>query len=69
MPLHYEAQMDFEIPRTLFGEEHEIFRDTVARFLKDEVLPHYDDWEIAGRTPPEIWRRRGRFLLELPWKR
>jgi len=55
--------MDFEIPRTIFGQEHEIFRDTVARFLKNEVLPHYDAWEDAGRTPPEIWRRAGELGL------
>ncbi len=57
------AQMNFEIPRTLYGEEHEIFRETVARFLKEEVLPRYAEWENAGRTPPEIWSRAGELGL------
>ena len=42
--------MNSEIPRTLYRTEHEIFRESVAKFLRDE-----------GRTPLEIWRRAGEF--------
>ena len=55
--------MQFDIPRTIFAEEHEIFRNSVARFLKEEVLPDYEKWEDEGRTPPEIWRRAGELGL------
>jgi acyl-CoA dehydrogenase len=51
--------MQFGIPRTIYREEHEIFRETVARFLKEEVLPVYEEWEEAGRTPRDIWLRAG----------
>ncbi len=51
--------MQFEIPRTIYAEEHEMFRTTVARFLTDEVLPEYDKWEEAGKTPRDIWLRAG----------
>ena len=51
--------MQFGIPRTIYAEEHEIFRASVARFLKEEVLPEYESWEDAGRTPREIWQRAG----------
>ena len=51
--------MQFGIPRTLYAEEHELFRETVARFLQKEVLPHYEEWEDAGKTPRSIWRRAG----------
>ncbi len=51
--------MQFEIPRTIYAEEHEIFRDSVARFLKEEVLPEYEKWEDEGRTPRDIWVRAG----------
>lgn len=51
--------MQFGIPRTIYSDEHEIFRESVARFLKEEVLPHYEAWEDAGRTPREIWKRAG----------
>ena len=61
--LNAAKKMNFEIPRTLYAEEHEIFRSSVARFLKEEVLPDYASWEEAGRTPPEIWCRAGELGL------
>lgn len=51
--------MKFGIPRTVFGEEHEILRASVSRFLREEVLPVYESWEEAGGTPAAIWRRAG----------
>lgn len=54
-----ERFMKFGLARTLYDDTHEQFRDTVARFLKAEVLPHYEAWEDAGRTPREIWLRAG----------
>ena len=51
--------MLFGIPRTIYSEEHEIFRNSVAYFLENEVLPLYEEWEEAGRTPREIWLRAG----------
>ncbi len=51
--------MLLEIPRTLYSEEQEIFRATVARFLIEEVLPEYDKWEQLGQTPKDIWIRAG----------
>ena len=51
--------MLFGIPRTIYSEEHEIFRKSVAHFLENEVLPEYEEWEEAGRTPREIWLRAG----------
>ena len=55
--------MKFGIPRTVYGEEHEILRDSIARFLRDEVLPEYAAWEEAGATPASIWRRAGEIGL------
>lgn len=51
------------LPRTLFSPDHEMFRDSVQAFLETEVVPHYADWEEAGRTPREIWRRAGELGL------
>ena len=51
--------MQFGIPRTVYATEHEQFRDTVEKFIKAEVLPDYETWEEAGKTPREIWRRAG----------
>lgn len=45
--------------RRIFEHEHEQFRDSIRRFLEAEVVPHYSDWEDAGETPREIWKRAG----------
>lgn len=45
--------------RTIFGEEHDAFREQVRRFCEREIVPHYRDWEKAGVTPLEFWRRAG----------
>ena len=50
-------------PRTLYSPDHEMFRDSVQAFLEAEVVPHYADWEEAGRTPREIWLRAGEMGL------
>ena len=39
------------IPRKLFAEEHEIFRNSVRRFIADELVPHHAEWEKAGVVP------------------
>jgi acyl-CoA dehydrogenase len=36
-----------------------MFRDSVSKFIEAEVLPVYEEWEDAGRTPREIWKRAG----------
>lgn len=55
--------MDFEIARQVFDADHEEFRRTVRTFIQKEVLPEYEAWEDAGKTPREIWRRAGEIGL------
>ncbi len=45
--------------------ETEAFRDMVLRFLEQEVLPHYDQWERDHIMPREIWHTMGRAGLLL----
>jgi acyl-CoA dehydrogenase len=45
--------------RTLFNSDHEIFRDSVRRFVQIELVPHHGEWEIAKRVPREVWRKAG----------
>lgn len=33
------------------NEDHEAFRDSVRKFVDNEVNPHVDAWEAAGRAP------------------
>ena len=47
------------IPRTLFGEDHEIFRSMVRRFIAAEITPRHADWERAGIVPREVWLQAG----------
>ncbi|MBT6138501.1 MAG: acyl-CoA dehydrogenase [Rhodospirillaceae bacterium] len=45
--------------RTLFSEEHEIFRESVRRFVEKEVTPYHDQWERDGVVSREVWRAAG----------
>ncbi|MGV3654364.1 MAG: acyl-CoA dehydrogenase family protein [Noviherbaspirillum sp.] len=52
--------------RKLFSAEHEMFRDTVTRFIADEITPHHYQWEQEGMVPRELWRKAGRAGILLP---
>ena len=47
------------IERTLFREEHNIFRESVGRFMEREVVPHHAQWEKDGIVPRELWLKAG----------
>lgn len=51
------------IPRTIFREEHDIFRATVQRFIADHVMPYHAEWEKAGQVPRELWHKAGELGL------
>jgi len=40
-------------------EELELFRDNVRRYVNETIRPRYDDWERAGRVPPEAYQAMG----------
>jgi acyl-CoA dehydrogenase len=40
-----------------FGEEHEELRQTVSRFVTNEIAPHVDEWEEAREVPRELFGR------------
>jgi acyl-CoA dehydrogenase len=47
------------IPRTLFSDEHEMFRDAARRFIAEQITPYHYEWEKAGVVPRELWRKAG----------
>jgi len=51
------------IPRTIFSPEHDLFRTSVQRFIKEHVTPFHADWEKAGRVPRELWEKAGELGL------
>ncbi len=42
-----------------FTEEHEDLRETVRRFVINEIVPHLDEWEDARLFPRELYNRCG----------
>ena len=42
-----------------FGEEHELFRKSLRRFVQEEIAPHVDEWEELEEIPRELFRRMG----------
>jgi alkylation response protein AidB-like acyl-CoA dehydrogenase len=51
--------MTYNYTKSLFSEEHEIFRDSYRRFLSSEADAHVDEWLAQGRVPTSFWRRAG----------
>jgi len=47
------------IGRDLFGPDHELFRDTVKKFIDREIAPFHDQWEKNGIVPRELWLKAG----------
>jgi len=47
------------IERTLFREEHDIFRESVRRFVEREIVPFHARWEQDGVVPRELWLKAG----------
>lgn len=45
--------------RSVFGPEHEMYRDQVRRFIEAEIVPHHDQWEKDGRVSRDAWRKAG----------
>jgi acyl-CoA dehydrogenase len=47
------------IERTLFREEHDIFRASVRKFVEREIVPFHAKWEEDGLVPRELWLKAG----------
>ena len=47
------------IPRTVYEPEHEMFRDSVRRFLEKEAVPFHGEWEKAGQIDRALWKKAG----------
>ncbi|MFJ8105706.1 acyl-CoA dehydrogenase family protein [Streptomyces sp. NPDC096132] len=45
--------------RTLFTDDHETFRALVRDVVTKEVVPHYAEWEKAGRLPRDFFELLG----------
>lgn len=52
--------------RGIFSAEHEQFRETVARFVDEELVPNHPQWEKDEVVPREIWKRAGEVGILCP---
>ena len=53
--------------RRLLDQEHELFRETVRRFLLQEVAPHAGRWREQGIVDRTAWLKAGENGLLLLW--
>jgi acyl-CoA dehydrogenase len=49
--------------RDLFTSEHEAYRDSVRRFVADEITPHHAQWEKDGQVSRDAWHKAGEYGL------
>jgi alkylation response protein AidB-like acyl-CoA dehydrogenase len=45
--------------RQLFDESHDLFRQSVRRFVEDRIVPNHAAWEAAGIVPRELFCEAG----------
>jgi citronellyl-CoA dehydrogenase len=57
MSTHAVQQQGAEFP--YFTEEHELIRQTVARFAKEEIAPYAAEWDEEGVFPRELFQKAG----------
>jgi alkylation response protein AidB-like acyl-CoA dehydrogenase len=47
------------IPRTVFAEEHRIFREQCRTLFEKEFVPFHPQWERDGIVPHAVWKLMG----------
>ena len=47
------------IERNIFSQEHEMWRESVRKFVEKEIVPFHDQWEKEGIVPRELWLKAG----------
>jgi alkylation response protein AidB-like acyl-CoA dehydrogenase len=55
--------------RTLFGPEHVDYRESVRRFVAEDITPNHAEWERDGIVPRELFARaatKGMLAMQVP---
>jgi long-chain-acyl-CoA dehydrogenase len=55
--------------RTSFEPEHADYRESVRRFIAEEITPHHEQWEREGIVPRELFARaaeKGMLAMQVP---
>jgi alkylation response protein AidB-like acyl-CoA dehydrogenase len=45
--------------RTIYGDDHELFRNSFRRWVDTEIVPHHEQWERDGIVPREVFTGAG----------
>ena len=53
--------------RLIFDEDHEMFRDSVRSFFKNEIAPHSERWHEAGMVDREAFLKAGEQGMLCMW--
>jgi acyl-CoA dehydrogenase len=53
--------------RTIFKEEHALFRRNVRAWVDKEIVPYKDAWEEANIVPRELWKSGGQHGFLCCW--
>lgn len=49
------------------NEEHKIYRESLKKFLDQEVRPYFDQWEEERIIPRDLWTKMGENGFLCPW--
>jgi alkylation response protein AidB-like acyl-CoA dehydrogenase len=47
------------LPRTIFDDDHKLFRESAAAYVDREILPRREEIREARRIPKDLWRTAG----------
>ena len=53
--------------RLIFNEDHDMFRDSVRRFMRSEIEPHVEQWREDGICDPAAFLKAGEQGLLCMW--
>jgi acyl-CoA dehydrogenase len=45
--------------RPVYDADHRNYRESVRKFVANEIAPHFERWEDAGIVDRDLWRRAG----------
>ncbi len=46
--------------RDMFKDEHNILRESLKRFVANEIVPHVDQWKEEGSIPKDLFTKMGK---------
>ncbi|HDZ24375.1 MAG TPA: acyl-CoA dehydrogenase [Desulfobacteraceae bacterium] len=46
--------------RDMFKDEHNILRESLKKFVANEIVPHVDQWEEEGSIPKDLFLKMGK---------